>query len=78
MPPGRVQLVRLARKVFDAVSAPFKVGEINLVVRPSIGIAMCPTDGETAEALLKNADTAMYRAKRQHSGYAFFDQRACT
>ena len=78
MPPGRVQLVRLARKVFDAVSAPFKVGAINLVVRPSIGIAMGPTDGETADVLLKNADTAMYRAKRQHSGHAFFDQRAGT
>ena len=76
MPPGRVQLVRLACKLLDAVSAPLKVGRLNLTVRPSIGIAMCPSDGETAEVLLKNADTAMFRAKRQQSGYAFFDQRA--
>jgi predicted signal transduction protein with EAL and GGDEF domain len=45
-------------------------------VRPSIGIAICPTDGMTAEALLESADGAMYRAKHDRSGYAFFDRRA--
>jgi diguanylate cyclase len=75
LPPGRVQLSRLACKLFDAVSAPFKIGKLKLTVRPSIGIAMCPTDGATADILLKNADAAMYHAKRHHTGYAFFDQR---
>ncbi|MBI4966649.1 MAG: EAL domain-containing protein [Rhodospirillales bacterium] len=40
----------------------------------SIGIALYPQDGETSEALLKNADTAMYSAKEQgRNGFRFFD-----
>ena len=73
--PGREQLGHLACKLFDAVSAPIKIGALKLSVRPSIGIAVCPGDGATAEALLKSADAAMYRAKRDGSGYAFFDEQ---
>ena len=69
---SRVQLSHLACKLFDAVSAPLKIGELRLTVRPSIGIATCPDDGETAEALIRNSDAAMYRAKRQRTGYAFW------
>jgi diguanylate cyclase len=76
LPPGRTQLVRLAGKLFDAVSAPYKIGKLRLTVRPSIGIAMGPADGTSAEILLKCADTAMYRAKRQQTGHEFFDQPA--
>lgn len=71
---GREQLSQLAAKLFDAVSAPLQVGAVKLTVRPSIGIAMCPTDGNTAVALLKRADTAMYRAKRRQLGFAFFER----
>jgi diguanylate cyclase (GGDEF)-like protein len=71
----REQLSHLACKLFDAVSAPLQVGALELSVRPSIGIAVCPTDGATSEALLKHADRAMYRAKRRQMGYAFFDRR---
>ena len=73
--PGREQLGHLAAKLFDAVAAPVKIGVHEVTVRPSIGIAMCPADGNTAESLLRNADAAMYHAKRERSGYAFFDQR---
>ncbi len=74
--PSREQLSHLACKLFDTVSAPVKIGPLQLTVRPSIGIALCGDDGVTAEALLKNADAAMYRAKRHQIGYAFFDHRA--
>lgn len=74
--PSRVQLIHLACKLFDTVSAPLKIGNLELTVHPSIGIANGPTDGATAEALLRNADAAMVRAKRQKTGYAFFDERA--
>jgi len=69
------QLAHLATKVFDAVSAPCKIGKLRVVVRPSIGIAVCPADGVTAAALLQNADTAMYAAKRHGSHHAFFQPR---
>jgi diguanylate cyclase (GGDEF)-like protein len=69
--PPRDHLARLACKLFDTVSAPLQIGPLKLTVRPSIGMAIWPTDGATAAALLASADTAMYRAKRQHEGYAF-------
>ena len=73
--PSRARLCRLACELFDAVSAPFKLGSLELSVRTSIGVAVFPADGANATALLKSADLAMYRAKRQQTGYAFFDQR---
>ena len=73
---SREQLSHLACKMFDAVAAPIKVGQLRLTIQASIGIAICPTDGASAEALLKSADDAMYRAKRQKTGYAFFAEAA--
>jgi diguanylate cyclase len=74
--PSREQLGKLARKLFLAVSSPLQIDKLRLSVRPSIGIAMCPSDGDTSDALLKHADAAMYRSKRHQTGYAFFGQRA--
>jgi diguanylate cyclase (GGDEF)-like protein/PAS domain S-box-containing protein len=54
-----------AQKIIDLLAAPFKVGEHELHVTTSIGIAFYPEDGESSELLLKNAETAMYRAKEQ-------------
>lgn len=70
--PNREQLSHLACKIFDAVGAPMKIGQLTLTIHASIGIAVCPTDGASAEGLLKSADDAMVRAKRQNTGYAFF------
>ncbi len=74
--PNRDQLIHLACKLFDTVSAPVQIGRCKLIVRPSIGITTYPADGATAAALLKHADIAMYRAKRDQTGYAFFGDRA--
>jgi diguanylate cyclase (GGDEF)-like protein len=78
LPDGlsREQLIQVAQKLFDAVSAPAKIGTLTVTVRPSIGIAAFPADGASAEALLESADAAMYSAKRHRSGHAFFDRRA--
>ncbi len=72
--PTRDQLVELARKLVRAISATVQIGEVVIRVRPSIGIALCPADGNTADTLLKTADAAMYRAKRRQTGFAFFDE----
>ena len=75
-PMEREQLSHLACKLFEAVAAPLRLGALDLRVRPSIGIARCPTDGNTAATLLKHADAAMFRAKRGQLGHAFFDGRS--
>lgn len=74
----RQQLSRLACKVYDTVSAPVKLGELVISVRPSIGVAVFPECGQTRDALLQSADAAMYQAKREQTGYAFFEDDAGT
>lgn len=59
------QLLEVARKVLDTVAEPFLLRDGEHHVTASIGIAAYPQDGEDAADLLKNADSAMYRAKEQ-------------
>jgi diguanylate cyclase (GGDEF)-like protein len=65
----------IAAKILKAIQAPCEVcvGDviINLCPEVSIGISVFPKDGATAEALIRNADESMYRAKEQKSGVAF-------
>ncbi len=70
------QLMQLAAKLFDSVAAPCRLDTCELSVRPSIGIAICPQHGMTSQDLLAHADAAMYRAKREQTGYAFFETPA--
>jgi len=65
------RLRQLACKLFEAVSAPLCIDTLQLRVSPSIGIATGPMPTDSAQDLLKRADAAMYRAKRERSGYAF-------
>lgn len=54
---------RVATKILTAVTAPYQVGDQELHITASIGIAMYPVDGEDADELLRAADIAMYSAK---------------
>jgi diguanylate cyclase len=72
--PDRPHIRQHAAKVLAAVSEPMEIGGLTLVIRPSIGIAMCPGDGLTSPALLEHADIAMYSAKRRSLGFAFYDE----
>jgi len=72
-PMGRPQISRLAAKLHATVSAPLKLHGMAFTVRPSIGIAVCPADGDNAATLLQRADAAMFRARREHSDHAFFN-----
>ncbi|MGZ8229994.1 MAG: EAL domain-containing protein [Burkholderiales bacterium] len=53
----------IAQKVLQAYVEPFRVSSHEIFVSTSIGISMFPSDSEDEQALLKNADSAMYRAK---------------
>jgi diguanylate cyclase (GGDEF)-like protein len=72
-PMGGPQLAHLASKLFEAVSTPLMINHLALEVRPSIGVAIYPTHAADTEALLKAADTAMYRAKQGRLGFVFAD-----
>ena len=54
-----------AQKIIEILAEPFKIDNHELHLTNSMGIAFYPDDGENAEVLLKNAETAMYRAKEQ-------------
>jgi diguanylate cyclase (GGDEF)-like protein len=64
---GVEDAVHIAQKVRDAIRLPLQIEHRELFVSASMGVAIYPGDGEDAETLLKNADTAMYRAKAQGS-----------
>ena len=53
----------LAKRLLETLSVPVAVGHAELLISASIGVALYPNDGQTTEDLLRNADTAMYRAK---------------
>ncbi|MBN8448978.1 EAL domain-containing protein [Accumulibacter sp.] len=60
------QVVKLiAGRMQSLLSRPFQIGEQEVTVTASIGIASFPDDGDDAATLLKHADTAMYHAKAQ-------------
>ena len=56
-------MIRLAENMVHRISEPSTFNGIAFSINVSIGIAIYPADGNTAEILFKNADTAMYKAK---------------
>ena len=62
--------VEVAERLLEEISRPIEVGSVHLLTEASIGIAL----GDDVEAMLREADIAMYRAKAHPElGYAFFD-----
>jgi diguanylate cyclase (GGDEF)-like protein/PAS domain S-box-containing protein len=53
----------IAQKIVDAFAEPFRLGDDELYVTASLGVCICPQDGVEPDTLVRNADTAMYRAK---------------
>lgn len=60
---GRPGAARIAHKVLMSLGKPYTVDGHVLHSTPSLGLAIYPDDGRDADTLMKNADTAMYRAK---------------
>jgi diguanylate cyclase (GGDEF)-like protein/PAS domain S-box-containing protein len=56
---------QFAQMILQSFESPFFVEEMPLYIGTSIGISLYPNDGQDEETLMKNADTAMFRAKER-------------
>lgn len=73
-PAGADVPARTAGQVIRTLGEPFMIKGTRLELGATVGIARCPQDATSAEALLRAADVAMYEAKRAGRGqYHFFD-----
>ncbi|MCB2055937.1 MAG: EAL domain-containing protein [Geminicoccaceae bacterium] len=63
----------VAERLIDGMRDPFPIETMRLELGVSIGLAIYPDHGTTAETLLQNADAAMYVAKREKLGFQLFD-----
>jgi diguanylate cyclase (GGDEF)-like protein/PAS domain S-box-containing protein len=65
----------VAQKLLAALAEPFFVEQHEITLSASIGISIFPEDGRDTETLIKNADVAMYRAKKLgNSTHVFYSQ----
>jgi diguanylate cyclase (GGDEF)-like protein len=63
----------LADRILAAIAAPYVIGDHEIIMSTSIGIAIAPDDGTETDQLIKNADMALYGAKAVERGtYRFF------
>ncbi|HWL03970.1 MAG TPA: EAL domain-containing protein [Xanthobacteraceae bacterium] len=71
---GPQEASRLASRLVEEVSKPYDLDGHQVVIGVSIGIATAPSDGNTPDILLKNADMALYRAKADgRRTFCFFE-----
>lgn len=64
----------LARRIVEALGEPFWLDGQQVSIGASVGLALGPADGATGADLLRNADTALYQAKKDGRGlYRFFE-----
>ncbi|MBD3647307.1 MAG: EAL domain-containing protein [Pseudomonadales bacterium] len=66
----------VARSLVDEISRPYVINGIELNISTSIGVSVYEEHDQTADSMLKSADTAMYEAKKEGRGtYRFFHSR---
>jgi diguanylate cyclase (GGDEF)-like protein len=64
----------LAQRIIASVSEAYELEQRQVIIGTSVGIAVGPADGLTADQLMRNADLALYRAKGEGRGtYRFFE-----
>ena len=64
----------LAQRIVEAVARPFDFAGHQLMIGVSVGIAVSPSDGDSPDQLMKNADLALYRVKQDgRNGFRFFE-----
>ncbi|WP_182103491.1 bifunctional diguanylate cyclase/phosphodiesterase [Niallia taxi] len=65
-----------AKKIIQILSSPFLIDGHEIFITPSIGIAMYPKDSENNVTLIRNADIAMYEAKKEgRNNYQFYNEK---
>ena len=73
---GPANAQKVSRRVLELMSEPFVINKQELYISTSIGIALFPDDGDNADDLMKNADIAMYHAKKEgRNNYQYFSKR---
>ena len=75
-PSTRNDVARIAGQVHASIAEPIGVDALQLAITPSIGIALFPDHGRSADRLVAQADAAMYRAKQLRKPYEFFEAPA--
>ena len=67
------EVVGIIERLQDALQRPFRVQDAEFSLTASVGATLCPSDGRTAEGLLRNAESAMTAARTQQRGaYRFY------
>ena len=64
----------VAEKICRSVGQPFVFMQQKMFVTTSIGISIFPDDGDDVSALIKHADSAMFRAKEKRNNFCFYEQ----
>ncbi len=73
--PQLIQAAALAQRIIDGLKEPFLIGGHQLFINTSIGISLFPGDALSAEQLLRNADSALFKAKSAgRDGYALYTE----
>lgn len=62
----------IAEKIRVRLNAPFRLNEHQVCISASVGISLCPQDGNDSDALIRGADIAMYQAKKKKGCSAFY------
>lgn len=73
--PQLIQAAALAQRIIEGLKEPFLIGGHQLFINTSIGISLFPGDALSAEQLLRNADSALFKAKSAgRDGYALYTE----
>lgn len=69
---GEEEVAIVANEIIDAFDVPFRLGDHELFLSASVGVSLYPRDGASVLELMRNADSAMYRAKAIGRGHFHF------
>ncbi|MET0947595.1 MAG: diguanylate cyclase, partial [Pseudomonas sp.] len=73
--PQLVHAAALAQRVIDGLKEPFQIDGHQLFINTSVGISLFPSDALSAEQLLRNSDSALFKAKSAgRNGYALYTE----